>query len=69
MCHGHTKRATFTLLSSHSYLFHLTFASSFTFILNTSRWMMTGSRDQEKMAGVPFTEFVCMILTGVLPYI
>ena len=49
---------------THSYIFHLSFAWSFSFLLNTSRWLFTGSRDKERPTDNYFSEFVCMVITG-----
>ncbi|XP_064388139.1 uncharacterized protein LOC135336304 [Halichondria panicea] len=49
-----------------SYIFHLTFAASFTFLLNSSRWLFTGSSDKEKMTNNYFSEFACVIITACL---
>jgi len=49
-----------------SYMFHLTFASSFSFLLNGSRYLLTGSADREKLSDNYFSELVCSIITGCL---
>lgn len=51
-----------------SYIFHLTFASSFSLVLSTSRWLLTGSRDLWKApkGGSLFAELVCVVLTAAL---
>ena len=51
-------------LLSFSYIFHLTFGSTFTLLLNGSRLVLTGSADREKTSDNYFLEFVCVILTG-----
>ena len=55
-------------LSLCSYMFHLSFASSFTLILNTSRWLLTGSEDKLRATDKYFSEFVCIVLTGTIHY-
>ena len=50
----------------HSYIFHLTFASSFTLLLNSSRLMLTDSRDNDAPAKSWWREATCTMLTGLL---
>ena len=64
--HHCAKTFCFSAFSPCSYLFHLSFASSFTFLLNSTRLLLTGSRDNDAPTGSWWRELTSMALTGLL---
>jgi len=58
----------FSFVYSCSYLFHMSFASSFVILHHLTRYLLTGSHRLDYVTKGTFVEIVCVILTGVFAF-
>ena len=51
-----------------SYIFHMSFASSFMILHHLTRYLLIGNHRLDQLSNSTFVEFVCVILTSVFPF-
>ena len=51
-----------------SYIFHMTFASSFVILHHLTRYLLIGNYRLDHLSNSTFVEFVCVILTSVFTF-
>lgn len=59
---------TACVLHVHSYIFHMSFASSFVILHHLTRYLLIGNYRLDYLSNSIFVEFVCVILTSVFTF-